>query len=123
MITVIVTTKATRTDALTTDVLPHMGIQVVSGPVGTVVLTKVIVVVKVTVDMVTSGVHLLVTDHDHPIMAVSQEGTGMEDQCPHTLTSHLGLGSIPRDERHYGYQSPRFDDRGYQPQPFAGPPQ
>ncbi|GMF63532.1 unnamed protein product [Phytophthora fragariaefolia] len=44
--------------------------------------------------MMTSGVHLLVTDHDHPIMAVSQEGTGMEDLHPHTLTSHVGLGTI-----------------------------
>ncbi|GMF42293.1 unnamed protein product [Phytophthora fragariaefolia] len=94
MITVIVTIKATRTDVVTTDVLSHVDIQVVSGPVGTVVLTKVIVVVKVTAGMMASGVHLPVTDHDHPIMALSQEGTGMEDQHPHTLTSHAGLGSL-----------------------------
>ncbi|GMF42809.1 unnamed protein product [Phytophthora fragariaefolia] len=94
MITVIVTTKATRTDIVTTDVLPHVDIQVVSGPVVTVVLTKVIVVVMVTVEMMTSGVYLLVTDHGHPIMAVSQEGTGMEDLHPHTLTSHVDLGTI-----------------------------
>ncbi|GMG16148.1 unnamed protein product [Phytophthora fragariaefolia] len=92
MITVIVTTKATGTDVVMTDALPHVDIQVVSGSVGTVVLTKAIVIVMVTVDMMTSGVHLLVTDHDHPIMAVNQEGTGMED--PHTLTSHMGLGTI-----------------------------
>ncbi|GMF49020.1 unnamed protein product [Phytophthora fragariaefolia] len=48
----------------------------------------------------------------------------MED-LPPILYPALRSGyhsSPPRDERHYGYQSPRFDDRGYQPQPFAGPP-
>ncbi|GMF59083.1 unnamed protein product [Phytophthora fragariaefolia] len=31
--------------------------------------------------------------------------------------------SPPHDERQYGYQSTRLDDRGYKPQPYAGPPQ
>ncbi|GMF23331.1 unnamed protein product [Phytophthora fragariaefolia] len=122
MITVIVTTKATRTDVVTTDVLPHLDIQVVSGPVGTVVLTKVIVVVMVTVVRMISGVHLLATYHDHPIMAVSQEGTGMDDLHPHTLTNHVGLGSIPPHIVLSGTTAMRYDDRGYQPQPFSGPP-
>ncbi|KAE9182539.1 hypothetical protein PF004_g24214 [Phytophthora fragariae] len=65
--------------------------QVVSGPVGTVVLTMVIEDVKTMVVTVIRGVNLLVTDHPILNTAVDHVGTGMDVQIPRIITSHVGL--------------------------------
>ncbi|KAE9017455.1 hypothetical protein PR002_g13386 [Phytophthora rubi] len=68
--------------------------QVVSGPVGTVVLTKVIADVKTTVVSVIRGVNLLVTDHPLLNAAVSLAGTGTEALNPRITTIHVGLATV-----------------------------
>ncbi|KAE9271753.1 hypothetical protein PR003_g30419, partial [Phytophthora rubi] len=65
--------------------------QVVSGPVGTVVLTMVTEDVKTMVVTVNRGVNLLVTDHPILNTAVGHVGTGMDVQIPRIITSHVGL--------------------------------
>ncbi|KAE8878314.1 hypothetical protein PF003_g37482 [Phytophthora fragariae] len=68
--------------------------QVVSGPVGTVVLTKVIADVKTTVVTVIRGVNLLVTDHPLLNTAVSLAGTGTDALNPRITTSHVSLATV-----------------------------
>ncbi|GMF46159.1 unnamed protein product [Phytophthora fragariaefolia] len=61
-----------------------------------------------------------------PHYGSESRGYGYGGSAPPYFNQSRGSGyhsSPPRDERHYGYKSPRFDDRGYQPQPFDGPPQ
>ncbi|GMF20293.1 unnamed protein product [Phytophthora fragariaefolia] len=122
MITVIVTTKATRTDVVTTDVLPHVDIQGTSGHSGAHEGDR---------GRQGYGGH---DDHRGPPAGYRPRSPhydsepreyGYGGSAPPYFNQSRGSGyhsSPPRDERHYGYQSPRFDDRGYQPQPFAGPP-
>ncbi|KAE8881777.1 hypothetical protein PF003_g34094 [Phytophthora fragariae] len=68
--------------------------QVVSGPVGTVVLTMVTEDVKTTVVMVIRGVNLLVTDHHLLNTAVTHADTGTEVQSPRITASHVGLVTV-----------------------------
>ncbi|GMF31318.1 unnamed protein product [Phytophthora fragariaefolia] len=60
-----------------------------------------------------------------PHYGCEPRGFGYGGSMPPYFNQSRGPGfhtSPPRDEWHYGYQSPRIGDRGYQPQPCAGPP-
>ncbi|KAE9057298.1 hypothetical protein PF007_g31690 [Phytophthora fragariae] len=103
MITEIVITSTTKDDVTTmddvmrTDARHHVDkrhMQVVSGPVGTVVLTMVTEDVKTTVVMVIRGVNLLVKDHHLLNTAVSHADTGTEVQSPRITASHVGLVTV-----------------------------
>ncbi|KAE8958214.1 hypothetical protein PR002_g30938 [Phytophthora rubi] len=87
----------TMDDVMRTDARHHVDkrrMQVVSGPVGTVVLTMVTEDVKTTVVMVIRGVNLLVTDHHLLNTAVSHADTGTEVQSPRITASHVGLVTV-----------------------------
>ncbi|KAE9167851.1 hypothetical protein PF002_g30770 [Phytophthora fragariae] len=87
----------TKDDVMRTDARHHVDkrrMQVVSGPVGTVVLTMVTEDVKTTVVMVIRGVNLLVTDHHLLNTAVSHADTGTEVQSPRITASHVGLVTV-----------------------------
>ncbi|KAE9058144.1 hypothetical protein PF010_g31112 [Phytophthora fragariae] len=102
MITEIVTSTTmddvtTKDDVMRTDARHHVDkrrMQVVSGPVGTVVLTMVTEDVKTTVVMVIRGVNLLVTDHHLLNTAVTHADTGTEVQSPRITASHVGLVTV-----------------------------
>ncbi|KAE9055260.1 hypothetical protein PF006_g33017, partial [Phytophthora fragariae] len=71
----------TKDDVMRTDARHHVDkrrMQVVSGPVSTVVLTMVTEDVKTTVVVVIRGVNLLVTDHHLLNTAVSHADTGTD---------------------------------------------
>ncbi|KAE8970958.1 hypothetical protein PR001_g27045 [Phytophthora rubi] len=87
----------TMDDVMRTDARHHVDkrrMQVVSGPVGTVVLTMEIEDVKTTVVTVIRGVNLLVTDHPLLNTAVSLAGTDTEVLSPRITTSHVGLATV-----------------------------